>query len=290
MVDEKNLDTQAPKENYLQEDKNKKMSPEPLIESPDYKAAGKLEGKVAIITGADSGIGAAVAIAYAKEGAKLALVDVEQHEDAAAVRSRIEELSRPILWFTGDVGDSDFANEVVEKTVAEFGNIDILVNNAAQQLAQESILDITDEQLHRTFRTNIFSMFYFAKAALPYLNDNGVVINSTSVTAYQGSPTLLDYSSTKGAIVTFTRSLAQNQEFLDKNIRVNGVAPGPIWTPLIPATTGSTDKEEFGASVPMERAGEAYELAPAYVYLASSDSSYVTGQVIHVNGGTVVNG
>ena len=290
MADEKKLDTQAPKENYFQPDKSGNMNPGPLNEDPDYKAAGKLKGKVAIVTGADSGIGAAVAIAFAKEGAKLALVDIENHEDAAEVKQRVEVLSGSVLWFTGDVGDDDFVKEVVDKTVAKYGGIDILVNNAAEQLTKESITNISVEQLHRTFRTNIFSMFYFAKAALPHFNEGGTIINSTSVTAYKGSPTLLDYSSTKGAIVSFTRSLAQNTEFLDKKIRVNAVAPGPIWTPLIPATTGNTDKEEFGASVPMKRPGEAYELAPTYVYLASTDSSYVTGQVMHVNGGSIVNG
>lgn len=284
------IETQAPKENYRQEDENNEMAPVPKNESPDYKPAGKLEGKVAIVTGADSGIGAAVAIAFAKEGADVVVTDYENKEDAAKLRTRIEEIRGKVLWLTGDVGDESFAKEVIEKTVAEYGSIDILVNNAAEQHTKQSISEITAAQLDRTFRTNIFSMFYFVKAALPHMNENGKIINTTSVTAYQGSPTLLDYSSTKGAIVAFTRSLSQNQELLDKNIRVNAVAPGPIWTPLIPATTPNDDKEEFGASVPMKRAGEAYELAPSYVYLASEDSSYVSGQVLHVNGGTVVNG
>lgn len=284
------IETQAPKEDYRQKDENKEMNPIPKTESPDYKPAGKLEGKVAIVTGADSGIGAAVAIAFAKEGADVVVTDYENKEDAKNLRKRIEEIRGKVLWFTGDVGDESFAQEVIKKTVAEYGSIDILVNNAAEQHTRKSITEITAAQLDRTFRTNIFSMFYFVKAALPHMNENGKVINTTSVTAYQGSPGLLDYSSTKGAIVAFTRSLSQNQEIIDKKIRVNAVAPGPIWTPLIPATTPNDDKEEFGASVPMKRAGEAYELAPTYVYLASEDSSYVSGQVLHVNGGTVVNG
>lgn len=292
MTDQKKdiIETQAPKEDYLQEDADNKMSPMPKYESPDYKPAGKLEGKVAVVTGADSGIGAAVAIAFAKEGADIVAIDYENKEDAENLRKRIEEIRGKVLWLTGDVGDEAFAQEVIKKTVAEYGSVDILVNNAAEQHTRKSILEITAAQLDRTFRTNIFSMFYFVKAALPHMNENGKIINTTSVTAYQGSPGLLDYSSTKGAIVAFTRSLSQNQEIIDKKIRVNAVAPGPIWTPLIPATTPNNDKEEFGASVPMKRAGEAYELAPAYVYLASEDSSYVSGQVIHVNGGTVVNG
>lgn len=284
------IETQAPKEDYRQEDANKEMNPVPKNESPHYKPASKLEGKVAIVTGADSGIGAAVAIAFAKEGADVVVTDYENKEDAENLRKRIEDIRGKVLWFTGDVGDESFAQEVIKKTVAEYGSIDILVNNAAEQHTRKSITEITAAQLNRTFRTNIFSMFYFVKAALPHMNENGKIINTTSVTAYQGSPGLLDYSSTKGAIVAFTRSLSQNQEIIDKKVRVNAVAPGPIWTPLIPATTPNDDKEEFGASVPMKRAGEAYELAPTYVYLASEDSSYVSGQVLHVNGGTVVNG
>lgn len=283
------VETEEPKKGYLQEDENKDMSPDEKIDNPDYQAAGKLKGKVAIITGADSGIGAAAAVAFAKEGANLVLTDIENKEDAERTRKVVESYGAEVLWFSGDVGDEDFAGKVVEEAVKKFGSIDILVNNAAQQLSQKSILDISASQLDRTFRTNIFGMFYFVKAAFPHMNEKGAVINTTSITAYKGSPELLDYSSTKGAILAFTRSLAQNPEFIEKKIRVNAVAPGPIWTPLIPATTGS-QKEDFGSSVPLGRAGEAYELAPAYVYLASDDSSYVTGQTIHINGGSIVNG
>ncbi|MDE1549985.1 glucose 1-dehydrogenase [Jeotgalibaca caeni] len=286
------IESEQPKENYFQEDENRSMEKPEQIDNPNYRAAGKLEGKVAIITGADSGIGAATAIAFAKEGANLTLVDIEDREDAERTRNLVEQYGAELLWITGDVGDEELAERVVRETVEKFGNIDILVNNAAQQVSRDSILDITASQLDRTFRTNIFSMFYFVKAALPYLNEDASIINTSSITAYKGQPTLLDYSSTKGAIIAFTRSLAQNEEFTSKRIRVNAVAPGPIWTPLIPATTGSgsADKQEFGGSTPLKRPGESYELAPAYVYLASSDSSYVTGQTIHVNGGSVVNG
>lgn len=283
------IETEEPKKGYMQEDENRAMDVEEQIDDPDYKAAGKLEGKVAIITGADSGIGAAAAVAFAKEGAKLVLTDLENKEDAEKTRQLLEKYGADFHWITGDVGDEAFAQEVVQAAVEKFGQIDILVNNAAQQLVSESITDITAAKLDRTFRTNIFHMFYFVKAALPHMNEGGSIINTSSVTAYQGSPTNIDYAATKGAILAFTRSLAQNQEILDKKIRVNTVAPGPVWTPLIPATTGG-DKESFGSDVPMKRPAESYELAPAYVYLASEDSSYVTGQTIHVNGGMVVNG
>ncbi|MGB6177675.1 glucose 1-dehydrogenase [Carnobacterium sp.] len=284
------IDTQAPKKNYLQEDTFEKTDPSPQYESAEYKPADKLKGKVAIITGADSGIGAAVAIAFAKEGAHIIATDYDNQEDAKKLKKRIREISGNILWLTGDVGDENFVQEVVDKTIQEYGHIDILVNNAAEQHNHESISEITAAQLDRTFRTNIFSMFYFVKAALPYMKKNSKIINTASVTAYKGSPELLDYSSTKGAIVSFTRSLSQNKEILDKEIRVNAVAPGPIWTPLIQSTIPNENKEKFGSSVPMKRTGEAYELAPSYVYLACEDSSYVSGQVLHVNGGTVING
>lgn len=283
------IKTEEPKKGYFQDDSNEDMSPKEKIDNPDYKAADKLKGKVAIITGADSGIGAATAVAFAKEGAHLILTDIDNADDAKHTRETVEKYGTEVLWFTGDVGDEDFVQKVVDGAVEKYGKIDILVNNAAQQLNQTSILDISAAQLDRTFRTNIFSMFYFVKAVLPHLTEGAAIINSASITAYKGSPELLDYASTKGAIVAFTRSLSSNQEIRDKKIRVNAVAPGPIWTPFIPATTGRT-KEEHGKGTPMERAGESYELAPAYVYLANDDSSYVTGQTIHVNGGEVVNG
>lgn len=290
MTENNTIDTQVPKKNYIRKDDSKSINPSPQYESSEYRPADKLKGKVAIITGADSGIGAAVAIAFAKEGAYVVATDYDNKEDAKKLKKRIEEISGNILWFTGDVGDENFVQEVVDKTVKEYGHIDILVNNAAEQHNCESISEITAAQLDRTFRTNIFSMFYFVKATLPHMKDNSKIINTASVTAYKGSPELLDYSSTKGAIVSFTRSLSQNKEILDKDIRVNAVAPGPIWTPLIQSTIPNENKEKFGSSVPMNRTGEAYELAPSYVYLACEDSSYVSGQVLHVNGGTIVNG
>lgn len=283
------IETEEPKKGYFQEDDNTAMSPEEQIDNPDYKAADKLKDKVAIITGADSGIGAATAVAFAKEGAKLVLTDIDNEADAEKTRMLCEKYGAEVLWLTGDVGDEAFAQEVITAAVDKFGKVDILVNNAAQQLEKPSILEISAAQLDRTFRTNIFSMFYFVKAALPHMPDGSTIINTTSITAYRGSSELIDYASTKGAILAFTRSLAQNEEITSKKIRVNAVAPGPIWTPLIPATVDRT-KEEHGSSQPLGRAGESYECAPAYVYLASEDSSYVTGQTIHVNGGEVVNG
>lgn len=283
------FETEEPKQGYMTSDEIDADETEEQIDNHNYKSANKLNDKVAIITGADSGIGGAVAVAFAKEGANLVLTDLENGEDAAKVRELCKKYGSEVVWLTGDVGEEDFAQEVVDATVGAFGKVDILVNNAAQQLVHDSILDISASQLERTFRTNVFALFYFVKAALPHFAEGGSIINTTSVTAYRGSPNLLDYSSTKGAMVTFTRSLAQNKEFLDKKIRVNAIAPGPIWTPLIPATTGGT-KEEHGSGQPLGRSGEAYECAPAYVYLASEDSSYVTGQTIHINGGEIVNG
>lgn len=288
MSEKDKIDTQAPKKDYLINDDRENLDPVPQVESESYKPAGKMKGFNTIVTGADSGIGRAVAIAFAKEGANVAVVDLEDNDDLKSVRERIEEFGVNCLAFSGDVGDEAFAKETIGTVHKEWGDLHTLVNNASEQHPQESISDITAAQLDRTFRSNIFSTIYWSREAFPYLAEGGTIVNSSSVTAYKGSPGLLDYASTKGAIISFTRSLAQNTEVIEKKVRVNAVAPGPIWTPLIPATIGSSYDEHGG--VPLDRPGEPYELAPAYVYLASSDSSYVTGQTIHVNGGTVVNG
>ncbi|WP_411349527.1 SDR family oxidoreductase [Paenibacillus sp. WLX2291] len=264
------------------------MTPRPQFEAPEYKAAGKLTGKVAIITGGDSGIGRAVAVYFAKEGADVAILYKDEHQDAEETKTHVEKEGRKCIAIAGDIGDEAFAKQAVDQAVQELGKLDILVNNAAEQHVQKSIEDISAEQLERTFRTNIFGMFFITKAAMPYLKQGASIINSTSVTAYRGQPTLIDYSSTKGAILSFTRALSMN--LAEKGIRVNGVAPGPIWTPLIPASFDEEEVAKFGQSQPMKRPGQPEELAPAYVYLASTDSSYVSGQVIHVNGGEVVNG
>ena len=264
------------------------MNPRPEYRGEDYKAAGKLEGKVAIITGGDSGIGRSVAVLYAREGADVAILYLDQHQDAEETRSVVEQYGRRCLTFAGDVADRDVCRKVINETLAAFGKLDILVNNAAEQHPQEKLEDISEEQWEKTFRTNIFGIFQMTKAALPHLGKGASIINTTSVTAYKGSPQLLDYSATKGAITAFTRSLSMN--LAERGIRVNGVAPGPIWTPLIPSTFDADEVAEFGSNTPMKRPGQPDEVAPAYVYLASSDAAYVSGQVIHVNGGTVVNG
>jgi NAD(P)-dependent dehydrogenase (short-subunit alcohol dehydrogenase family) len=264
------------------------MHPQPKYMDDNYKGSGKLDGKVALITGGDSGIGKAVALYFAKEGADIAIAYLEEDQDAQETKTLIEKEGRKCLLFAGDLGSSSYSSEVVQKTVDHFGKLDILVNNAAEQHPQQSLLDISDEQLEKTFRTNVFSFFYLTKAALPHLKSGSSIINTTSVTAYAGNEQLLDYSSTKGAIVSFTRSLSQS--LASKNIRVNGVAPGPIWTPLIPSTFPEDQVAQFGANTPLGRAGQPFELAPAYVYLASDDSQYTTGQVMHINGGKIVNG
>lgn len=264
------------------------MRPRPDAEGARYRPAGKLENKVALITGGDSGIGRAVAVLYAKEGADVAICYLNEHGDAEETRRMVESEGSKCLLIPGDAGDESYCREAVERTVRELGRLDILVNNAAEQHPQESIEDISAEQLERTFRTNIFSYFYMTKAAVPHLQEGSCIINTTSVTAYRGSAQLLDYSSTKGAIVAFTRSLSQN--LAEKRIRVNGVAPGPIWTPLIPSTFDEEKVAKFGQDTPLERPGQPDEVAPCFVFLACSDSSYMTGQILHPNGGEVING
>jgi len=264
------------------------MTPRPKAEDEQYRGSGKLRGKVAIITGGDSGIGRAVAIMYAREGADIAILYLNEHQDAEEAKRLVEKEGRRCQLIPGDVGDESFCRQAVQRTVQELGRLDILVNNAAEQHPQDSIEQISAEQLERTFRTNIFGMFFMTKAALPHLKEGSAIVNTTSVTAYKGSPQLLDYSSTKGAIVAFTRSLSQG--LAEKGIRVNAVAPGPIWTPLIPATFDEEKVASFGADVPLQRPGQPEEVAPSYVFLASDDSSYMTGQVLHPNGGSVVNG
>jgi NAD(P)-dependent dehydrogenase (short-subunit alcohol dehydrogenase family) len=264
------------------------MKPHPESHAKTYLASGKMKGKVALISGGDSGIGRAVAIAFAKEGANVAIAYLNEDQDAQETQKTIEQLGRECITIAGDIGDSNFCRHMVEQTISSFGHLDVLVNNAAEQHPQESIEDINEEQLERTFRTNIFSMFYTVKAALPHLQSGARIINTTSVTAYRGSAHLLDYSATKGAIVAFTRSLSQ--QLAERGIYVNAVAPGPIWTPLIPASFPADKVEKFGTSVPLGRAGQPDEIAPCYVFLACDDSSYMTGQVLHPNGGEVING
>ena len=264
------------------------MTPRPQAEDEAHRGSGKLAAKVALITGGDSGIGRAVAIAFAREGADVCISYLDEHEDAEETRRLVEAEGARCIVVAGDIGDEQQCRALVERTVEELGGLHVLVNNAAEQHPRESLEEIDAQQLERTFRTNIFSMFFLTKAALPHLREGSTVINSTSVTAYKGSPQLLDYSSTKGAIVSFTRSLSL--QLADRGIRVNAVAPGPIWTPLIPATFPADHVEKFGRDVPMGRAGQPEEVAPSYVFLAADDSSYISGQVLHPNGGEIVNG
>ncbi|WP_331235790.1 SDR family oxidoreductase [Natronorarus salvus] len=267
------------------------MEPEAAFIRDDYRGSGKLEEKVAIVTGGDSGIGRAAAVHFAREGADVAVVYLEEEGDARETARMVEAEGGKCLLVEGDVRDSGFCREAVEDVVEEFGDLNVLVNNAAMQVVKTDLTEITDEQWEETFATNIHGYFYMARAALPYLEEGDTIVNTTSVVAYEGKEILVDYASTKGAIVAFTRSLSQ--QVADEGIRVNQVAPGPIWTPLIPATIGQFDPEavsEFGQNVPLGRPGQPSELGPAYVYLASEDSSYVSGQTIHVNGGSVVNG
>jgi NAD(P)-dependent dehydrogenase (short-subunit alcohol dehydrogenase family) len=264
------------------------MDPAPKIIRENYKGSEKLKNKVALITGGDSGIGRAIAVHFAREGADIAIVyKEEEQKDAKETARMIEAEGRKCILITIDLRDPESATSVVEKTINEFGKINILVNNAAEQFPKERLEEISYEQLLDTFKTNIFPHFMVSKAALKHMNKGDSIINTASVNAYRGNPELMDYSSTKGAIVSFTRSLALN--LAEKNIRVNAVAPGPVWTPLIPATFPEDKVKEFGKQVPLKRPGQPAEIAPCFVFLASEDASYMTGQVLHPNGGEVIN-
>lgn len=263
-----------------------KMEPLPIFDNPNYIPSDKLKNKVVIISGGDSGIGRAISLLFAKEGADIVICYFNEHEDANYTKRLVENCGRKCLLIPGDLRDPDLSTYITKVTISKFGKIDVLINNCGVQFPQNSILDISNKQLKDTFETNVFSFFYLTKAVLPYLNSNSSIINTTSITAFDGKKNLIDYSATKGAITVFTKSLALS--LADKKIRVNAVAPGPIWTPFIPSSFNEDEVEIFGTDVPLKRAGQPFELAPAYLYLASDDSKYVTGQILHVNGGSIV--
>jgi NAD(P)-dependent dehydrogenase (short-subunit alcohol dehydrogenase family) len=265
-----------------------KMNPRPISINVNYRPSGKLENKIALISGGDSGIGRGIALAFAQEGANVAITYFNEHDDASETKKLVEATGRQCLTIAGDLGNEQFCYQVIEQTLKEFSRLDILVNNAAEQHVQPSLQNISAAQLEKTFRTNIFSFFYLTKAALPQLKSGSVIINTTSITAYQGNEQLIDYSASKGAVLAFTRSLALS--LMKQGIRVNGVAPGPIWTPLIPSSFSEQDVVKFGQDTPMKRAGQPSEVAPCYVFLASEDSVYMSGQILHPNGGTIING
>jgi NAD(P)-dependent dehydrogenase (short-subunit alcohol dehydrogenase family) len=273
-----------PQKQHQQPGIEKEMDPKPIYDN-DEPGSGKLKDKVAIITGGDSGIGRSVAILFAKEGANVVIAYLNEHEDAKETASGVKKYGKDALLISTDISQEKNCEEVVRKTIERFGKVDIVVNNAAVQFEQESIEDITAEQLDQTFRTNIFAQFYLCKFAKPYLKEGSSIINTASITAYRGNESLMDYSSTKGAIVAFTRSLSQS--LVKEGIRVNAVAPGPVWTPLIPASFDKKKVKEFGT--PMGRPAQPVEVAPCYVFLASKDAAFITGQVLHPNGGTVIN-
>ncbi|MDH2235797.1 SDR family oxidoreductase [Pigmentiphaga sp. GD03639] len=275
---------QQPRQPGMQED----MHPEPRTTRPDYRASGKLEGRCAIVTGGDSGIGRAVAVAFAKEGADILFTYLDETADAEETRRLVTQAGRRCVGMAGDIGSESHCREVVRRAMEELGRIDVLVNNAGEQHPRRALENIDSAQLERTFRTNFFGMFNLTREALAHMMSGGAIINTTSVTAYRGSSHLIDYAATKGAIVAFTRSLSS--AVVERGIRVNAVAPGPIWTPLIPASFSAEEVSTFGSKVPMKRPGQPEEVAPCYVFLASDDASYMTGQVLHPNGGEIING
>ena len=262
------------------------MKPAPIFENPNYVTSNKLKDKVVIISGGDSGIGRAISVLFAKEGADIVINYLNEHEDANYTKKIIEECGRKCLLISGDLRDENLSSYIVDTTLKTFGKIDVLINNCGIQFPQNSILDISSKQLKDTFETNFFTFFYLTRAVLPHLKANSSIINTTSITAFTGNEKLIDYSATKGAITTFTKSLALS--LANQSIRVNAVSPGPIWTPLIPSSFNRQEVEIFGTKTPLGRAGQAFELAPAYLYLASDDSRFITGQIIHVNGGSIV--
>lgn len=276
----------SPQQQEEQPGKENKMNPLPQFERPDEFSAKRLKNKVAIITGGDSGIGRATAIAFAKEGADVAIFYLNEHEDANLTKKRVEEIGQKCLISAFDAGNSELCIKNVNAVVEQLGHLEILINNCAEQHVRDDIEKLSPQDLERTFKTNIFSYFFMVQASLKYLKAGSSIINTTSVVAYKGHEELLDYASTKGAIVAYTRSLAQR--LVKRGIRVNSVAPGPIWTPLIPASFSAEHVEKFGKNVPMQRAGQPCEVAPSFVFLASEDASYMTGQVLHPNGGTPI--
>ncbi|HAN44574.1 MAG TPA: NAD(P)-dependent oxidoreductase [Ruminococcaceae bacterium] len=286
-MDTQKKDTFPPQHQNKQPGKESEMNPRPQYDNPAYKAAGKLCGKAAVISGGDSGIGRAVAVAFAKEGADVAIVYLNENSDADETAQAIEALGRKCLKIQADLKQEKSACDVASQVMNAFGHIDVLINNAAVQYPQNSISDITKEQLVHTFESNIFSYFYMTKAMLPHLRSGSAIVNTSSVTAFEGNETLIDYSATKGAIVAFTRSMALS--LVKQNIRVNAVAPGPVWTPLIVSSFAPEHVKTFGSNTPMQRAAQPYELAPAYVFLCCDDSSNMTGQILHINSGTIIN-
>lgn len=283
----KDYSQQPPQHQNKQPGLEAKMHPKPIFLDPSYRGSGKLENKKALITGGDSGIGRAIACLFAKEGANILIHYLDEHEDAHYTEKMVKDLGQECSLTYGSLTDPSCCERIVKKGLNKYGHIDILINNIAVQYPQDKFEEISNEQMEKTFRTNFFSCFYMIKSILPFLKSGDCIINTSSVTAYKGNDHLIDYSSTKGALVALTRSLSQN--LAKRNIRVNAVAPGPVWTPLIPSSFSAEEVSKFGNQVPMKRAGQPYEIAYSYLFLATTESSYMTGQVLHPNGGVIVN-